>query len=117
MSQGVPVETWRKILQLKAGKYSTFELDNEFNIMSREDEVRPSVGDYFRIPFVSDPLQLDYRISISHRRISPILTGRNGILTSGPVLKGRGQRFLSFRGAQNQRRGGKSITYNSPVFR
>ena len=62
----MPAEAWRKILYIKDGKCSTFKLDDKFNIISQEDGVRPSVGDYFRIPFVSDPLQ--HCISISHPR-------------------------------------------------
>jgi hypothetical protein len=59
VSQDVPVETWRKILHLEDGKYSTFELDDKFNIIeeSRKNVDNPSPGDYFQIPFVSGPLK------------------------------------------------------------
>ena len=53
------METWRKILHLEDGKYSTFELDDKFNIIeeSRKNVDNPSPGDYFQIPFVSGPLK------------------------------------------------------------
>ena len=79
MSQAMPVETWRKILYVENGKYYTFELDDEFNIIGEKEKVDgPLPGDYFRIPFVSGPLQLDYRIRLKYLT-SPTLTGRNEI--------------------------------------
>jgi len=49
--EGAPVETWRKILQINSGRFSTFELDDKFNIINRKDANGPLPGDYFRIPF------------------------------------------------------------------
>ncbi len=59
MSQDVvSVDSWRKILLIKGKKFTTFNLDNKFEIIksSRKEVTQPSPGDYFPIPFVSDSL-------------------------------------------------------------
>ena len=59
--QGEPADEWYNILHIKNGQYATFKLNNEFSIIdnSEREVSAPSPGDYYNIPFVSDPLQLE----------------------------------------------------------
>ncbi|KAF8343572.1 hypothetical protein F5887DRAFT_972155 [Amanita rubescens] len=61
-----PVETWRKILHIDSGRFSTFELDDKFNIIDRKNANGPLPGDYFRIPF--QKMDLFYRFAVLRAR-------------------------------------------------
>ncbi len=58
---------WRDILEIKGGKYYTFRVDPQFTkiIVSKREVRTPSPGNYYAVPYVSGPMQLDYVSSVS----------------------------------------------------
>jgi hypothetical protein len=59
-------DDWRDILEIKDGKYYTFRVDPQLKIIGSKREVKaPSPGNYYAVPYVSGPVQLDYLSSVS----------------------------------------------------